>query len=36
VAWVGFNKNSLPGCQLGGGEWCVEDVAILTNWRPSL
>lgn len=43
VAWIGFNKNSLrdptaggPGCQLGGGEWCVEDVAILTNWRPSL
>lgn len=43
VAWTGFNKNALrdptigtPGCQLGGSEWCIEEVSIFTNWRPSL
>jgi type II secretory pathway pseudopilin PulG len=43
VAWTGFGKTVLrdptsgsPECQSGGSEWCVEEVAIFTNWRPSL
>lgn len=43
VAWTGFGKNALrdpsagaPECEGGGSEWCVEEVSVFTNWRPSL
>ncbi len=43
VAWTGFGKNSLrnptvgdPTCEVGGSEWCIEEVSLFTNWRPNL
>lgn len=44
VAWTGYGKTDLRtftswtniGCDPNASEWCTEEAALLTNWRPSL